>query len=272
VGNPVLGVKGVALATILSQAAALAALIVLLLRMGIKVSAKTFTHPDREVIGNVLKIGLPSAGENLVYHFSSLVITYIITMMGTEALTTRVMTFNLMYFIMIPGMSLGQGTQILVGHKVGAGKNQDAYKLCLRSLLYGVIGAFAISIVIYFFNQPLLGKFSKNPNIIAIGGKLLALAIILEPGRVFNLVLMNSLKATGDVRFPVFMGCISPWIIAVALSYVLGIRFGMGLIGVWIGFASDEWFRGWTAFFRWRSRIWEQKALLRRTDLEVKPE
>jgi putative MATE family efflux protein len=269
VGNPVLGVRGVALATILSQVVALIALFMIIARMGLKFSLKAVFQPDREVVRNVLKIGLPSAGENLVYHFSSLVITYIITWMGTEALTTRVMTFNLMYFIMVPGLSLGQGTQILVGHKVGAGKNQDAYKICLRSLLYGVIGSVLISLVIYLFRHPLLGIFSENPNIIATGGKLLALAILLEPGRVFNLVLMNSLKASGDVRFPVFMGSISPWIFAVGLSYLLGIHFGLGLIGVWIGYSTDEWFRGWTAFFRWKSRIWEQKALLHKTAPEA---
>ncbi len=265
VGNPVLGVRGVALATILSQVIALIALLIIIARMGLKFSLKAVFQPDREVVRNVLKIGLPSAGENLVYHLSSLVITYIITFMGTEALTTRVMTFNLMYFIMIPGMSLGQGTQILVGHRVGAGRNQEAYKLCLRSLLYGVIGSILASFVIYLFRHSLLGIFSENPNIIATGGKLLALAILLEPGRVFNLVLMNSLKASGDVRFPVFMGCISPWIFAVGLSWLLGIHFGFGLIGVWIGYSADEWFRGWTAFFRWKSRAWEQKALLRKT-------
>lgn len=267
-GNPVLGVKGVALATVLSQAVALLALIIILLRRGLKFSVNAIIRPDREVVRNVFKIGLPSAGENLVYHFSSLTITYIITLMGTEALTTRVMTFNLMSFIMIPGMSLGQGTQIMVGHRVGAGKNQEAYKLCLRSLLYGVIGSICISVVIALFSRPLLGIFSVNPNIITMGSKLLTLAIILEPGRVFNLVLMNSLKATGDVRFPVTMGLISPWVFAVSLSYVLGVHFGLGLVGVWIGYITDEWFRGWTAFFRWRSRIWEQKVLLRKTSPE----
>ena len=121
VGNPVLGV-GVALATILSQVVALIALFTIIARMGLKLFLKAFFRPDMEVILNVLKIGLPSAGETLVYQLSTLVITYIVTWMGTEALTTRIMTFNLMSFIMIPGMSLGQGTQILVGHRVGAGK------------------------------------------------------------------------------------------------------------------------------------------------------
>lgn len=268
VGNPVLGVKGVALATILSQVAALAALVVILLHMGIKAPAGCFRHPDKEVIGNILKIGVPSAGENLIYQCSSLMITFIITMMGTEALTTRMMTYTLMSFIMIPGMSLGQGTQIIVGHKVGAGKNQEAYKLCLRGLWIGILGAFAMSLVIYFNSHSLLRIFSKNPNVIELGSKLLGLCIILETGRVFNAVLMNSLKATGDVRFPVIMGCTTPWVIAVVLSYVLGVRCGLGLIGVWIGFSADEWFRGLIALRRWRSRIWEQKAFLRKTSPE----
>lgn len=58
------------------------------------------------------------------------------------------------------------------------------------------------------------------------------MTVILEPGRTFNLVIINSLRAAGDVKFPVYMGIVSMWGISVTLSYLLGIYFGLGLIGV----------------------------------------
>lgn len=262
-GIPVLGVTGVAISTSISQAlGAIVVLTVIVKKMKIHISLRELLSCNKEIVSGILKIGIPSAGEVFAYQISQLVITYIITLMGTEALTTRVIAFNIMWFIMISGLSLGQSTQILVGHKVGAGENDQAYKICLRSLRLGSFIAFATSVILLLFNRQFFSLFTQNPDIISTGGALLALAILLEPGRVFNLVIMNSSKAAGDVRFPVILSMVSPWGIAVPISYVLGIYFGMGLIGVWIAYITDEWLRGIIMFFRWRSRVWENKSVV----------
>jgi Na+-driven multidrug efflux pump len=73
---------------------------------------------------------------------------------------------------------------------------------------------------------------------------------------------VNSLRATGDAVFTVKMGVLSMWGIAVPVSYLLGIQFGLGLAGVWIAFIADEWFRGIVMYFRWKSRVWEKKVLV----------
>ena len=62
--------------------------------------------------------------------------------------------------------------------------------------------------------------------------------------RSINISMVNSLVATGDVNIPVILCLFSAWIIAVGLSYVFGIKMGMGLIGIWIAMATDECFRG----------------------------
>lgn len=269
-GLPVLGVKGVAISTSVSQAVgAIVILTVIMKKMKINISIRKMFSFNKEIVSSILKIGMPSAGEVFAYQISQLVITYIITHLGTEALTTRVITFNIMWFIMISGMSLGQSTQILVGHKVGAGENDQAYKICLRSLRLGCIIAFATSILLLLFNRQFFGLFTDNPNIINKGVILLALAVLLEPGRVFNLVIMNSSKAAGDVKFPVILSMISPWGIAIPLSYILGIHFGMGLTGIWIAFVTDEWLRGIIMFFRWRSRAWENKSFVKKEVLNI---
>jgi Na+-driven multidrug efflux pump len=95
-----------------------------------------------------------------------------------------------------------------------------------------------------------------------MGSTLLLLCLILEPGRTFNLVVINSLRATGDANISLIMGFISMWGISVPLAYFLGIHLGFGLPGIWIAFIVDEWFRGITMYFRWRSRVWEKKVLV----------
>lgn len=210
----------------------------------------------------LLTIGIPSAGEHLAYNTSQVAITYFIASMGTIALTTKVYTINVMMFIFLFTIAIGQGTQILIGHYIGANKHQDAYDRCIKSLKISVIVAVSMAIIVSFFSKHLLGIFTDNPEIITLGTTLIFLTIILEPGRAFNIVVINSLRAAGDVKFPVYMGILSMWGVAVTLSYVLGILFGLGLVGVWIAFIVDEWLRGILMLRRWKSRKWEKMSFV----------
>ncbi|MNN96955.1 MATE family multidrug exporter [compost metagenome] len=77
------------------------------------------------------------------------------------------------------------------------------------------------------------------------------------------MVIINSLRAAGDARFPVLMGVCSMWGVSVPLAYLLGVHLEIGLLGIWIAFAVDEWLRGLIMLLRWRSRAWEKKALVK---------
>ncbi|WP_077617232.1 MATE family efflux transporter [Bacillus sinesaloumensis] len=260
-GLPVLGVEGVAISTSISRFVGLLVIIYLLFKRvnnGLPF-IKVFTLP-KEHIQNLLKIGIPSAGEQISYNSSQMVITYFITIMGTQALTTKVYAQNLMMFIFLFSIAISQGTQILVGQMIGARQINDAYLRALKSLKLAIYISLGMAIVFSFFKEPLLTIFTTNQDIIKVGGVLILLTIILEPGRAFNLVLINALRAAGDVRLPVYMGILSMWGICVPIAYVLGIHFELGLVGVWISFIVDEWVRGVVMLWRWRSRAWEKKT------------
>jgi Na+-driven multidrug efflux pump len=169
---------------------------------------------------------------------------------------------NLMMFIFLFSVAISQGTQILIGHLVGAREYENAYERCLKSLKIAIIISLAMAGIFSLFADSLLRIFTDNEQIIELGKTLIYLTIILEPGRSFNLVVINSLRATGDVRFPVYMGILSMWGVSVTLSYVLGIWFGLGLIGIWISFIADEWLRGLIMLKRWRSRTWMKKGFV----------
>ncbi len=76
-------------------------------------------------------------------------------------------------------------------------------------------------------------------------------------------MVINALRATGDARFPLYMALVSMWGIAIPLAWFLGLHLGWGLIGIWLAFAADEWTRGLSMYWRWKSRRWEKKVLVR---------
>jgi Na+-driven multidrug efflux pump len=213
-------------------------------------------------VRSLLKIGIPSAGEHLAYNTAQMFITYFITWLGTEALTTRVYTQNIMMFVWLFGIAVSQGTQIIVGHFVGARQYDQAYHRCLKSLRSAIIISIAMAAICFAFSDSLFSIFTTNERIVEIGKTLLLLTIILEPGRSFNLVIISSLRAAGDVKFPVYMGILSMWGVGVTISYFLGIEAGLGLVGVWISFIADEWLRGLLMLWRWRSKIWQKKSFV----------
>jgi len=261
-GLPVFGVPGVACVTVITRTVALVVMSLLLFRKVKLPLARDIFRPLKEHIVGLLKIGVPSAGENLSYNISQLVVTSFIAMIGTTALVTRIYSMNLMYYIMLLSIAVGQGTQILVARMIGAGEIHQAYKRGLHSLYIGMSSSFVMAIVFNLTGKPLLGLFTDDPAVISLGMTLLTLSLILEPGRAFNIILISALRAAGDVQFPVYMAILSMWGICVPVSYLLGIHFDMGLVGVFIAFILDEWVRGLCMLWRWRRRGWQNHATI----------
>lgn len=262
-GFPEWGVTGAAVSTIVSRLIGLVILVVILYRrLQVPIRLKDYIRYNSRIVKQILSIGLPSAGEHISYQSQYLMIFSFINLIGFTALSAHVYVMNITNYFMALGMAIGMGTEIIVGHMVGAGAYKEAYHKLIRSLKITFLVTFVVVGITSLFRKELLGLFTSNPDIIAMGSTILVLSVILEPGRTFNLVVINSLRAAGDAKFPVLMGVVSMWGIAVPLAYWLGIHLEMGLLGVWIAFTVDEWVRGLMMYLRWKSRVWQRKSLV----------
>ncbi|MFC4320043.1 MATE family efflux transporter [Litchfieldia salsa] len=263
-GFPKLGVTGVAISTAFSQFVALIAFaLVLYYRVNLKLTWNDFFDIQKDRLKKVLGIGIPSSMTIISYSSSQIVTTSIITMLGTQMLATRIYTINVLFFIMILGISLGRGSQIMTGHLIGAGKMEEAFKQGVRNVRWSIVMALVMTAIIVLVREPLLGLFTNDPEIIQMGATLLIMGFLLEPGRCLNLVYGATLQAAGDARYMMIISVLTIWGFSVPLYYLLGIHFGLGLIGIWIAFIADEWVRGIALWIRWNSRKWEQKALVK---------
>ncbi len=263
-GIPVTGVVGVSISIIVARVFLVFALLFYVYkRLAIRYRITDILKIDKTNTKKLMGIGIPSAGEQLSYQLSQVVITSFVAIVGDAALAARVYILNISMFCFMFTMAISQGTQILVARYVGAKQYEKTLKRGLKTLRIAFLVSVVISFTIAFTGESLLGLFTEHPMIIAVALPVLWAIVFIEPGRAVNMVLMGSLKSVGDVRFPVVIGIISMWGIAVVLSYVFGISLGLGLLGVWLAQGVDEWVRGIFAYRRWKSQPWLRKKVMK---------
>jgi putative MATE family efflux protein len=263
-GAPVWGVKGVALSTVFSHVVACVLLWVMLKkRRGIVLEKGGMFRVPKGVYRQILAVGVPTAGENLSYNLGQIVIMRFIATLGTEAMTAFVYAITVLRFVFITSISIGNAAQIKVGYYVGAKMADIAQRKVYGYFLSGVAVSLGLVIIVNLLQAPILQAFTQNTNILELAAVVLTVALIYEPGRNFNVIIIPALKGAGDVRFPVYVGMIFMWGIGVLFAYILGISMGWGLLGITVAMAADEWLRGIVMFFRWKGGKWKTKALVK---------
>lgn len=261
-GLPRLGVAGVAISTLVSRGVGMVLMLILFkLKINGSINLKYLRPFPRATLVKLLKVGIPSAGEELMYNSAETVVLGFANTMGAMVLAGRAYAYIIAWFSVLYTVAVSEGTQIIVGHLIGAGDEDAADRRVRRTLWPAVLVSLCITVTIYLNSDTLLSIFTSNPEIIAIGKQLLFMEIFREFGSTFNVVIIRSLQAAGDVRFPVFIGILSMWGVMVPLAYLFGVHFGLGLLGLWIGVACDELVRAVIVFFRWKKGYWRGRAL-----------
>jgi Na+-driven multidrug efflux pump len=208
----------------------------------------------------VARIGLPGAAENIAYRLAFLVSIAVVGHMGAAALATHAYAQQVIMIVLLFGLATGLSVEVIVGHLVGAGRLHEAHALVKRALARGLAVSVAVATVAALLGPWVMGLFTQDAAIAAAAVTLLWWTVLLEPGRTFNLVVINALRATGDARYPVQVGAVSMLVVLAGGSWLLGDVMGLGLVGVWIAYAADEWLRGLLMWRRWVKLQWVPMA------------
>jgi MATE family, multidrug efflux pump len=267
-GAPKLGVPGVAISGVISRMVSFVILRHLVLRKtGVRLLPADYFGLSLGTLRRILRIGLPAAGENLSYWMALIVTTSFASRMGEASIAALAYSRQVTLWVILFAISIGLGTEILVGHLVGAGDVERAHRELLSSLRKGFALSLAVSVLMAFASPYLVRQFTTDAAIVAGAVQLQRLGVLLETGRVFNVVVVNGLRATGDARFPLLMGACSVWGVWVPLAWFLGLKLHLGLNGLCVAMICDEWLRGLLNYARWKRRGWVKHALSSRAQL-----
>jgi putative MATE family efflux protein len=262
-GAPALGVAGAALSNVASRAVALGVFVWMLHRvMEVRMAPRDYVTFSPEYIRKVLKVGIPSAVEQFTSYACQTVYLYYVSFLGSAALASRQYAMAISQYIYLGCLAIGFGTAILVGRWVGAHRTEDAYRQVLSSLKWSATFSLLVDGLAILLRKPLVGLFTDNAEILELTAHIIALSLVLESGRSINLVLVHALRAAGDTAFIATVGVFSMAGMGLSLGYCFVFQLHLGLAGVWLAMAADEWLRGLVFGWRWRSRAWARQSLV----------
>lgn len=263
-GMPALGTEGAAISSVVSRGIAIIVFFFLLYRvMAVRIEFNYYLKLSKSYVTKILSIGIPAALEQVMYQTCQIVFLFYVTYLGEASMAAKQYAGNISMFIYMFAFAVGSGTSIIVGRTVGAGQPDIAYTRVWKSVRTASIASLIMIGIVTAFRVPLISIFTEDANVIAIGASVLLLSIVLESGRTINIILVNSLRASGDAKYPLWVGMVSMVGISLPLGYLFVFHMNMGLAGVWLAIAADEWIRAFAMSYRWKSRGWEKHSLVK---------
>ena len=267
-GLPELGLGGIAVSNVVSRLLGVVVLFFMFNRaFELPIRLRDFRVFKRRLFTEILKISWPLGLNSFSWVFSQLAIYSFLAMLGAKELAARTYLNTLESFCFTLGFAVAMAGQIQIAHLFGAGRLQQVYKGAYRTFFIGLTIVSTNVLLLFLFGKPLLGLFTSDPKIISIGVSLLALNLILQPCKMLNMAMGNSLNAIGDTRYTMIISLISMTVIGIGGSYWIGIVAGWGLVGIYCSMIADEAIRGLLVLVRWRNR-----KILRRAEARLNGE
>jgi putative MATE family efflux protein len=251
-GLPQLGLEGAAISTLISRLIASLVLFALFVNsFERRVAWKDIRLFDNSLFKEMLRVGWPMGVNMASWVMSQLIIFSFLAMLGTKELAARTYMNSMESFCFLLGYSVALAVQIQIAHLFGAGRMKEAYRSAYRALWVGLALVTLNALLLYVVGAPVLRVFTSDPQIVTIGVSLLALNLLLQPGKMLNMALGNALTATGDTRYVMMTSLVSMWLVATGGSYFLGIHLEWGVVGIYLAMIADEYLRGIAVLFRW---------------------
>ncbi len=212
-----------------------------------------FGSPNKTTCREILTLGIPAAGESCSYKCSQMVVTMIIGLLGTEALTAKIYAMNFSYLLVLLPNAIATAAGIMVGVHLGAGELNKAKTTAFSCIRKGTAAIAILDVFFLFTARQWLKLFTHDPLILSLAYVVLMMDMVTMFVKNGNLTLGNSLRAAGDVRYPVVISIFSMWGIGTALAWFFAIPLNFGLPGIFAAFFLDEVVRVFLLWRRWKS-------------------
>lgn len=258
------GIAGAAWATVISQVVAfiIASVYLRYSQHMLSINLRTMRF-DRQIFRQIVKIGLPTGIQQTMVALGSMAMMGIVNSFGTTVIAAFTVASRVDALIATPIMDFAAALSGFVGQNIGANKI-DRVKRGLRSTLKISISFCVINIaIILIFGHSLMGIFTKNPDVIAIGYQYLLVVSLFYIIFAVMFSINGLLRGVGAAVVPMYITLLSLWIFRIPLAYLLSKTFGMGALGIWWSIPI-----GWTmgaiaAVVYYRHGSWKNKSVVR---------
>jgi putative MATE family efflux protein len=239
-GLPQLGVASAAVASTVSS-------IVTLLWLGVHM--RHIDHPlapdavlframrfDRELLGKVLRIGLPTAVQLAVMSLAEIVLLGIVNRFGSDATAAYGAVNQVLGYVQFPAISIAITASIFAAQAIGAGHTERIGTIVRTGMWLNLLLTGGLVVLGYLLSRLIIGLFITSPQVLDLAQTLLF--IVLWSTVPFGMagVFSGTMRASGTVFMPTLLSILAIVGVEVPVAVVLSHR--IGVEGVWIAYPA----------------------------------
>ncbi|WP_428751615.1 MATE family efflux transporter [Vibrio cionasavignyae] len=260
-GAPALGLKGAAIATLISCGVEMLLMLIYLrykqhlLNFGLQdiIQACQFSH-----ISRFAKLSIPTTINFLTWAAGLFCYTAIMGQTGDQGLValsviTPIEAFSLSFLV-----GIANASAVIVGNQLGEKNAYSAYQHAIAFTFIAVAVTIIVAICLWLLKDQVLGLFSVlTPETRALADKfylILCLGIILRS--LPTTMVVGVLRAGGDVKFCLYQDLMTQWLFGIPLAALGALFFGFEPEVVFAMFFLETLFKWFLCVYRFRSKKW----------------
>lgn len=254
-----MGVAGAALSTTLSRAVSCCVLLfVMTRRKDIPLQLKGL-KPEKNILQEILRIGLPAALDRLAINGGLLVYARLVAGLGTITLAAHQLCLTAESICFMPAIGFETAATTLAGQSVGAKQYAEGRRRVAMTVELCVYCVTFTAIILFFGCEFILGLMTPSPEVIAEGCKALRTIAAFEIAYGIQAVLSGGLRGVGATKEPFYIGLASMWLLRIPLALFLLNQMNGGIISVWFAMGLDLLLRTVLMWYRFHRGSWEKK-------------
>jgi putative MATE family efflux protein len=258
-GLPAMGMVGAAIAVLTSRIVECVALLVVTYASHSPVAARLheLARFDPRFIITVLKPVLPVALNELLWAGGITVYSAVYARISTASIAAMNIVGTVDNLALTLFIGITNATTVLVGNRIGAGEDEEAYRYALRSNGLSAILALLVGGLILILRHPILSLYKVSPEVIQDAYRVLLILALFLFVRAQNLTLIiGAFRSGGDTRYALFLDGVIIWIFAVPLVCLGCLVFHLPVYWVYLLAMSEELTKYLLSLPRFFSRKW----------------
>lgn len=268
-GFPEQGAVGSAWGTFYARAIGLTILLIVLWkgRNGITIRGWDGWMPGWATAQRILKLGVPAAVEQVLISSAFLTQTIVVAQLGTLMLAAQRVSMNAMSLSFLPGFGFAMAATTLVGQSIGARRPEEGAMAARIATQWAMAWMSALGIIFLIFAEGIMGFFSDDPTVIALGAGGLRVMAFAQPFMAIGFVQSGALRGAGNTQYPLRINAASMWA-AIGLGALFVFNISQNLGTVWAAFVITSPISAWLLWRSFQQSIQHSKPVLTTPVLE----
>ena len=252
------GVSGAAIATAVATAFSGIMLFRALLRptYPAQVRLKERFAFDKAIWKEMFRLGSPAAFERITISTGQIVITALVTGLGTAELAAHSLANSAESLTFMPAFGFSAAAMTLIAQSLGANRPHLAKRFSRYCNIGAVIFMTLMGAVLFFGGSFIVSIFTPDAEVVALGGGVLKIEALAQPLFGLSMVISGIMRGAKQTKITFLVAIIGMWCVRIPLTFILLNTTNLGLTCAWIAMASDLCVRGLVCLFFYHRGAW----------------